>query len=73
MERVLVTAPRYTADDLEAAADAWGCNCSPGSAAAVLGFTLDEVRDLFTVAGFDPKRYTNPTMMVAVLNAVGRQ
>lgn len=65
-------APRFTADELDAAADAWGCNCGPGSVAAICGLTLDEVRPRFSGHGFDAKRYTNPTMMYGVLNAIGR-
>ena len=69
-EAAIVT--RFTADDLDRANDAWGCNCGPGSVAAICGLTLDEVRPLFAAAGFDAKRYTNPTMMFEVLNAVGK-
>jgi hypothetical protein len=64
--------PRFTFDNLCAANDSWGCNCGPGSVAAILGLTLDEVRQQFTAAGFDAKRYTNPTMMFEVLKASGR-
>lgn len=64
--------PRFTFDDLCAANDAWDCNCGPGSVAAILGLTLDEVRLPFIAAGFDAKRYTNPTMMFDVLKASGR-
>lgn len=64
--------PRFTADDLDRASDAWGCNCGPGSVAAICGLTLNDVRLIFMAAGFDAKRYTNPTMMYEVMNAVGR-
>lgn len=63
---------RFTADDLDRAHATWHCNCGPGSVAAILDLTLDEVRPSFSAAGFDVKRYTNPTMMFEVLTACGR-
>ncbi len=63
--------PRFTQADSNRAYDEWGCNCGPTAFAAILGLTLDEVRPIFARAGFDAKRYTNPTMMIDVLRASG--
>ena len=60
---------RFTADEAWAAHDEWGCNCGPGAAAAILGLTLDEMRP--HLGDFERKRYTNPTLMWAILNSVG--
>ena len=64
--------PRFNVDDAQRAFDAWGCNCGPGAVAAIMGLSLNEVRPIMSAAGFDAKRYTNPTMMNNVLRAVGR-
>lgn len=64
--------PRFTQADSDRAYDEWGCNCGPTAFAAILGLTLDETRPIFAAAGFDSKRYTNPTMMLAALRASGR-
>lgn len=65
-----MTPVRFTLSDLERASDAWGANCGPAALAAICGLTLDEVRP--HLQGFDEKRYTNPTMMFAALNSIGR-
>jgi hypothetical protein len=65
-----VIPPRFTLADLERASADWGCNCGPAALAAICGLTLDEARA--HLQGFDDKRYTNPTMMFAALNSVGR-
>ena len=62
--------PRFTLDDVERAADAWGCNCGPAALAAVSGLTLEEVRP--HLVGFEEKHYTNPSMMFAALKSIGR-
>jgi uncharacterized protein (DUF433 family) len=59
---------RFTAQDVEAANDAWGCNCGPAAFAAILDLTLDETRKHFG-AEFEAKRYTNPTLMFAALRS----
>jgi len=59
---------RFTAADLDAAHQAWGCNCGPGAIAAMLGLTLDEVRPF--LGDFESKRYTNPTLMWSILAAL---
>lgn len=58
----------FTADDAQAAFDSWGANCGPGALAAVMGLSLDAVRQ--HLVGFDAKRYTNPTMMRAALDSM---
>lgn len=65
-----MSALRFTLCDLECASVAWGCNCGPAALAAIVGLTLDEVRP--HLIGFDTKRYTNPKMMFAALNSIGR-
>jgi len=59
--------PRFTLEDLEAANDAWGCNCGPGALAAICGLTLDEVRPHLGPAW---PGYTNPTAMRNALRSV---
>lgn len=63
--------PRFTADDADRAHEAWGANCGPGAIAAILGMTLDEVRPHMEACGFAAKRYTNPMMMLEVLERIG--
>lgn len=58
----------FTLADLEAANDAWGCNCGPAALAAICGLTLDEVRPHFGPAW---PGYTNPTAMFAALRSAG--
>ena len=65
----MISPPRFTLADLEAANDAWGCNCGPGALAAICGLTLDEVRPHF---GSNWPGYTNPTAMFAALRSVGK-
>lgn len=60
--------PRFTEDDVNRAHDAWGANCGPVALAAVLGKTLDEVRD--AVPLFYQRRYTNPSMMFEALRCL---
>ena len=62
-------APRFSGDDAQRAADAWGANCGPGAIAAILDKTLDEIRPY--LGDFEKKRYTNPTLMYAALNNLG--
>lgn len=59
---------RFNEADADRASKAWGANCGPGALAAVTGMTLDEVRP--HLIGFDAKRYTNPTMMLAALRSL---
>ena len=65
-----MTPPPFTADDAERAHAVWGANCGPGSLAAIMGMTLDDVRP--HLLGFDAKRYTNPSMMNDALRSIGR-
>lgn len=67
-----IQSPSFDVDDAERAHKDWGCNCGPGAIAAISGLTLDEVRPFMSSAGFDGKRYTNPTMMYDVMNEIGR-
>lgn len=48
----------------------WGCNCGPAAIAAIMNMRLDQVRPL--LGDFEAKRYTNPTLMWAILDRVGR-
>jgi hypothetical protein len=61
-----------TQADAERAHEEWGANCGPGAVAAIMEMPLDVVRPFFAAAGFEGKRYTNPTMMNDVLRAIGR-
>ena len=64
-----MAAPRFTIDDANRAQAEWGANCGPGSIAAVLGLTLDELRP--HLGDFEQKRYTNPTLMWDILKRLG--
>jgi hypothetical protein len=61
-------APRFTMADAIRAADAWGFNCGPAAVAGVLHLTIDELRP--HLGDFEQKRYTNPTLMQAILARV---
>lgn len=65
-----MTFHRITAEEADAAYDAWGCNCGPSALAAIMGMRLDDVRP--HLLGFDQKHYTNPTMMFEALASIGR-
>ncbi len=65
----MISKPRFTADDADRAHEQWGANCGPGAIAAICGLTLDEVRP--HMGDFEAKRYTNPTLMWAVLRSIG--
>jgi hypothetical protein len=66
----VISPPAFTLDDVEAANDAWGANCGPASLAVACALTLDEVRP--HMGDFERKGYTNPTLMAAALDSVGR-
>ena len=61
--------PTYTFTEAEAQAayDEWGCNCGPTALAFALQCSLEYVRPL--IPRFEERRYTNPTMMKAALQA----
>jgi hypothetical protein len=61
--------PRFDQSDVERAFNEWGANCGPGAIAAICGLTLDELRP--HMGDFEQKRYTNPTLMWAVLDRLG--
>ena len=61
--------PRFNAEDANRAYDEWGANCGPGAIAAICGLTLDELRP--HMDDFEAKRYTNPTLMWAVMRSLG--
>lgn len=64
--------PKFDLGDQQRAFDEWGANCGPGAVAAIMDMSLDDVRPIMAAEGFEAKRYTNPTMMNAVLRRVGR-
>lgn len=64
----VATDVRFTLDDAQQAADAWGFNCGPGALCAVLGMTPDEIRQ--HLGDFERKRYTNPTLMASILRGL---
>lgn len=51
----------FTEEELEAAADEWGCNCGPSALAFALQKPLEEVR--YAIPDFEQKGYTSPTMI----------
>src|ERR1041385_598928 len=59
----------FTEADMHAACDEWGANCGPGAIAAICGLSLAELRP--HLGDFEAKRYTNPTLMRSVLDALG--
>ncbi len=59
----------FTEDEFWAAHDEWGFNCGPASLATMAGLKPAEVRGL--LPNFEQKRYTNPTMMLQALKALG--
>ena len=60
---------RFTIDDEQRAFDEWGCNCGPAALCAVLNMTPDEIRP--HLREFERKRYTNPSLMAAILRDLG--
>jgi hypothetical protein len=68
MKRLSSYPPRlaFTEKDANKAFEEWGCNCGPGSLAAIIGKTLDEVR--YHIPKFEERKYTNPKMMYKALN-----
>lgn len=69
MKRVKPYEYSFTAAQVNAANDLWGCNCGPTALAGMLGLKLDEVRS--HLPDFDARRYTNPTMMQKALRSLG--
>lgn len=67
----MIPAPRFSLSDCDRAHEDWGCNCGPAALAAICNLTLDEVRPHMIL--FEQKRYTNPTMMIAALQSMGRK
>lgn len=59
---------RFTRDEAQTASEEWGFNCGPGALCAVLGMTPDEIRT--HLLDFESKGYTNPTLMLDVLNGL---
>lgn len=55
----------FTENDMERAAQDWGCNCGPSALAFALQKPLDAAR--YAIPDFAKKRYTSPTMMKAAL------
>lgn len=64
-----ISPPRFSAEDAGRAHEEWGANCGPAAIAAICGLTLDELRP--HMGDFERKRYTNPTLMWAVLRNIG--
>lgn len=58
-----------TVESVNKAADEFGFNCGPGALCAVLGMTPDQLRP--HLLDFEAKRYTNPTLMAAILRSLG--
>lgn len=60
---------RFTVADAQKASDDWRFNCGPGALCAVLNMTPDELRP--HMLDFEQKGYTNPTLMLGVLDKLG--
>jgi hypothetical protein len=65
----LLAGPPFTLEDVQRAADGWGCNCGPSAIAAVVRIPLEDLRS--HLGDFERKRYTNPTLMFAILQSLG--
>ena len=61
----MIAPPRFTLAEAQAHADAWGFNCGPAAACAMLGMTPAEIRPF--LADFERKGYTNPMLMRRIL------
>ena len=61
--------PRYTYDDANKASEMWGFNCGPSALCAVTHKTPDELRP--HLLDFEEKGYTNPTLMLKILDGLG--
>lgn len=59
---------RFTVEQAQAAAEAWGFNCGPGALCAITGMTPAEIRP--HMGDFEAKRYTNPTLMASILKGL---
>lgn len=55
--------------DLNEAHKAWKCNCGPGSVAALLGLTCEQVRPHFP--GHAERGYSNPSHLQNALRSLG--
>jgi hypothetical protein len=64
----IIPKARFSRDEAQAAAEAWGANCGPGALAAVLDKTLNDVRPF--LGEFEKKGYMSPTMMYMALRAL---
>lgn len=60
---------RFTRIEAMHASEEWGFNCGPAAVCAVFELTPFEVRPY--LAGFEAKRYTNPTLMREILDRLG--
>jgi len=60
---------KFNWDDADKAAREWGANCGPGAIAAVLDKKIDEIRPF--MGDFEKKHYTNPKLMLEILNKMG--
>lgn len=71
-DRLLYLRPpalRFTGDEAQAAWEKSGFNCGPGALCGVLQLRPEQV--LPHLRDFDRKRYTNPKMLYAALQALG--
>jgi hypothetical protein len=65
----MLSYPRFTEADAQAAFDEWGANCGPGALAAITRISLEDVRS--HMGDFESKGYTNPMLMCAALDSLG--
>jgi hypothetical protein len=72
--RTDATAPPFLAfgtSDVERAHREYGFSCGPASLCACLGMTPDQIRP--HLGWFERKRFMNPTMMIAAIEATGHR
>lgn len=62
--------PQFSENDLILANEEWGANCGPGALAAIVGMSLEHIRQ--HMGDFQRKGYTNPTLMFSALENTGR-
>ena len=61
--------PLFDLNDAIHAGDTWGFNCGPAAIAVMNRLTIEELRP--HLGDFESKRYTNPTLMWAILKSIG--
>lgn len=61
---------KFDHNEAEVAYKEWGFNCGPGAVCGLLGMTPSEVRP--HMGNFEKKKYTDPLLMLKVLQSLGK-